>query len=165
MFDESLGSCEDFEMWVRAAACSGFTVRLVPEVLTGYRVRTGSMSVATDDFLRGYQRALDRFRTYVPGFSAREAARSRAEGLRIASRKAFSAGQIAPSRRLLGAALRAAPSLPLRDLRALGLLALHAGAWPLPAAGRARLYRAVRGVMRAAFRALPAVAADRGPRP
>ncbi len=162
LFDESLGSCEDFEMWVRAAACSSFAVRLVPEVLTGYRVRTGSMSVATDDFLRGYGRALDRFRTYVPGFTAREAARSYAEGLRIASRKAFSGGQIAHSRRLLGAALRAAPSLPLRDLRAFGMLALHASAWPLPAAGRARLYRAVRRAMRTAFRALPAVATDRG---
>ncbi|MGD9763484.1 MAG: glycosyltransferase family 2 protein [Candidatus Binatia bacterium] len=160
LFDESIGSCEDFEMWVRAAACSGYGARLLPEVLTAYRVRSGSMSTTYDDFVRGYARALGRFRTYVPGFTAAEAARSYAEGLRIASRKAFSHGDVDTSRRLLAAALRAAPTLPVRDLRALGMVALHAGAWPLPPGGRTRLYRAVRGAMRVVFRAMPALAAD-----
>lgn len=154
-FDESLGSCEDFEMWVRAAACSGYGVRLLPEVLTGYRVRPGSMSTTYDEFVRGYARALDRFRGYVPGFTPRDAARSYAECLRIASRKAFSNGQVALSRALFADALRRAPSLPLRDWRALGMLALHLGAWPLPPAGQERFYRAVRGTMRAGFRLLP----------
>ena len=162
LFDESLGSCEDFEMWVRAAACSGYGVRLLPEVLTGYRVRAGSMSTTYDDFVRGYARALERFRDYVPGFTPRDAARSYAECLRIASRKAFSGGQVALSRALFAAALRRAPSLPLRDWRALGMLALHLGAWPLPPAGQARFYRAVRGAMRLGFRALPAPGAPRG---
>ena len=156
LFDESLGSCEDFEMWVRAAACSGYGVRLLPEVLTGYRVRAGSMSTTYDDFVRGYARALERFRDYVPGFTPRDAARSYAECLRIASRKAFSGGQVALSRALFADAVRCAPSLPLRDWRALGMLALHLGAWPLPPAGQARFYRVVRGAMRLGFRALPA---------
>ena len=162
LFDESLGSCEDFEMWVRAAACSGYGVRLLPEVLTGYRVRAGSMSTTYDDFVRGYARALERFRDYVPGFTPRDAARSHAECLRIASRKAFSGGQVALSRALFAAAVRRAPSLPLRDWRALGMLALHLGAWPLPPAGQARFYRVVRGAMRLGFRALPAPGAPRG---
>ena len=161
LFDESLGSCEDFEMWVRAAACSGYGVRLLPEVLTGYRVRAGSMSTTYDDFVRGYARALERFRDYVPGFTPRDAARSYAECLRIASRKAFSGGQVALSRALFADAVRCAPSLPLRDWRALGMLALHLGAWPLPPAGQARFYRAVRGAMRLGFRALPAPGAPR----
>ena len=161
LFDESLGSCEDFEMWVRAAACSGYGVRLLPEVLTGYRVRAGSMSTTYDDFVRGYARALERFRDYVPGFTPRDAARSHAECLRIASRKAFSGGQVALSRALFAAAVRRAPSLPLRDWRALGMLALHLGAWPLPPAGQARFYRVVRGAMRLGFRALPAPGAPR----
>lgn len=155
LFDESLGSCEDFEMWVRAAACSGYGVRLLPAVLTAYRVRPGSMSTTYDDFVRGYVRALDRFRTYVPDFTPRDAARSHAECLRIASRKAFSDGRVALSRALFLAALRRAPSLPLRDWRALGMLALHLGAWPLPASGQRRFYRTVRGAMRGAYRALP----------
>lgn len=165
LFDESLGSCEDFEMWVRAAACSGYEVRLLPAVLTGYRVRAGSMSTTYDEFVRGYVRALERFRAYVPGFTPREAARSHAEGLRIASRKAFSNGQVARSRQLFAAALRQAPALPLRDWRALGMLALHLGAWPLPPAGQRRFYRAVRGAMRAGFHAFlatrPRPVADR----
>ncbi len=161
LFDETLGSCEDFEMWVRAAACSGLAVRQVPAALTGYRVRPGSMSSTYDDFVRGYMRALERFRVYVPGFTAADAARSAAEGLRIASRKAFSNGQVDVSRALFGAALRQVPTLPLRDLRACGMLALHAGAAVLPPAGQARFYRVVRGAMRAAFRAMPTLAARR----
>jgi len=153
LFDESLGSCEDFEMWVRAAACSGYGVRLLPEVLTAYRVRAGSMSTTYDDFVRGYARALERFRGYVPDFTPQDAARSYAECLRIASRKAFSNGQVALSRALFAEAVRHAPSLPLRNWRALGMLALHLGAWPLPPAGQARFYRAVRGAMRVGYRA------------
>jgi hypothetical protein len=113
------------------------------------------MSTTYDDFIRGYDRALERFRLYVPGFTARAAARSYAECLRIASRKAFSDGQVALSRRLFTAALRQAPSLPLRDWRALGMLALHLGAWPLSPDGQQRFYRGVRGAMRSAFRILP----------
>jgi glycosyltransferase involved in cell wall biosynthesis len=156
LFDESLGSCEDFEMWVRVAACSGYGVRLLPAVLTGYRVRAGSMSTTYDDFVRGYARALERFRRYVPDFTPRDAARSYAECLRIASRKAFSSGQVAVSRALFAEAVRRAPSLPLCDWRAFGMLALHLGAWPLPPAGQARFYRAVRGAMRVGFRAVTA---------
>jgi glycosyltransferase involved in cell wall biosynthesis len=165
LFDETLGSCEDFEMWVRAAACSGYAVRLLPEVLTGYRVRPGSMSTSYEPFVRGYARALERFRTYVPDFDARQAARSYAECLRIASRKAFSDGQIARSRQLFVDAVRRAPLLPLTDWRALGMLALHLAAWPLPPQAQRRVYRGVRGAMRTAFRAVPGLGAPTGGRP
>ncbi len=160
LFDETLGSCEDFEMWVRAA-CSGYGVRLLPEVLTGYRVRAGSMSTTYDDFVRGYARALERFRHYVPDFTPRDAARSYAECLRIASRKAFSDGQIRRSRQLFVEAVRHAPLLPFTDWRAGGMLALHLTAWPLPPDVQSRLYRGVRGAMRAAFRAWPALGIPR----
>ena len=135
------------------AACSGYDAPSAPGAHR-LRVRAGSMSTF-DDFIRGYARALERFRHYVPGFTPRAAARSYAECLRIASRKAFSNGQVALSRTLFAEAVRRAPSLPLRDWRAFGMLALHLGAWPLPAAGQQRFYRAVRGAMRAGFRLLP----------
>ena len=159
LFDETLGSCEDFEMWVRAAACTPYTVHLLPEALTGYRVRPGSMSTTYDDFIGGYARALERFRGYVPGMTRRDADRSFAECLRIASRKAFSNGQIRLSRAFFFDAVRHAPDLPLRDVRAFGMLALHLGALALPASLQPRMYRGVRGVLRHAFRTMPALRA------
>ena len=153
LFDETLGSCEDFEMWVRSAACTPLRLGLLPEVLTGYRVRLGSMTTSYDSFLEGHRLALERFRTYVPDFSERDAARSYAECLRIASRKAFANGQMAISRRLFLRALGFAPTLPLRDGRAFGLLALHLLALPLPASVQPRVYRTAQLLMRHAFRA------------
>ena len=101
----------------------------------------------------------------MPGLTEREAARSYAESLRIASRKAFSDGQVARSRQLFADAVRHAPLLPLTDWRALGMLALHLAAWPLPPDAQRRVYRGVRGAMRAAFRAVPGLDAPTGGTP
>jgi glycosyltransferase involved in cell wall biosynthesis len=154
LFDETLGSCEDFEMWVRSAARTSWKLRLLPEVLTGYRIRPGSMTTSYESFLRGHRLALERFRTYVPAFTDREAERSYAECLRIASRKAFSNGQVRMSRRLFADALRHAPALPLSDARALAMLLLHALALPLPRRRQADLYRAARRLTRWGFAVL-----------
>lgn len=50
LFDEALSGCADWEFWARVAA-SGFSFQLIPKVLTGYRIRTGSRSgsAAADD--------------------------------------------------------------------------------------------------------------------
>ncbi|HUE76455.1 MAG TPA: glycosyltransferase, partial [Longimicrobiales bacterium] len=42
-FDESLGACEDLDLWLRMAA-AGCRFQYIPEVLVLYRVRPGSMS-------------------------------------------------------------------------------------------------------------------------
>lgn len=154
LFDEDLAAgCEDFEMWVRIACLSGMTVRLVPEVLTGYRIRWSSGSMTFDRFLSGHHLAIERVRSYVPGFTERNARRSNAEHLRIASRKAFSAGRPDLSREYLLRALRTYPSLVLRDVRALGMVALHAASLPVPGALRQRVYdAAIRGLTRAQSR-------------
>jgi|SRR5687768_1281856 len=59
LFDEALRSGEDWELWVRVAALSRLTFRLIPEVLTGYRVRPESLNVtagAHDGFLANGRR-------------------------------------------------------------------------------------------------------------
>jgi glycosyltransferase involved in cell wall biosynthesis len=143
LFDEDLAAgCEDFEMWVRIACLSRLEIRLVPEVLTGYRIRWSSGSMTFDRFLEGHYLAVERLRSYVPGFTDRDARRSRAEHLRIASRKAFSAGETDLSRAYLLRALRACPSLALQDPRALGMVALHVASLPLPRSLRQRIYEA-----------------------
>jgi glycosyltransferase involved in cell wall biosynthesis len=151
LFDETLRSCEDVEMWVRLAVLTPYALRLIPEPLTGYRVRQGSLTVSYDSFLAANRLAVQCFARYVPGFTPRIAERSHAEALRIASRKAFSNGQIALSRSLFLQALRHSPALVLLDGRAFVMAALHLTALPLPSRFQTAPYRLLRRLMRIAY--------------
>lgn len=151
LFDETLRSCEDVEMWVRLSVLTPYTLRLIPEPLTGYRVRQGSLTVSYENFLVANRLAVQRFARYVPGFTPRVAERSHAEALRIASRKAFSSGQVALSRRLFVQALRHSPTLVLRDARAFTMALLHLAALPLPNRLQTAPYRLLRRLLRIAY--------------
>ena len=68
LFDEALHSGEDWELWVRVASLSRLTFRLIPEVLTGYRVRPGNLNVtsgADDGFLGRRRATLTDIRTWA----------------------------------------------------------------------------------------------------
>jgi hypothetical protein len=151
LFDETLRSCEDVEMWVRLCVRTPLTLRLIPEPLTGYRVRQGSLTVSFDNFLAASRLASERFQQHVPGVTPRLIARGYAETLRIASRKAFSNGQVPLSRSLFLQALRQAPDLMMRDVRALGMGILHLLALALPPRWQTLPYRVLRRVMKAAY--------------
>jgi glycosyltransferase involved in cell wall biosynthesis len=151
LFDEALGSCEDIEMWVRIAVFTGGTLRLIPQPLTGYRVRQTSQMHTFEKYLAGSRLYLERFQSYVPGYTARDARRTFAEHLRILSRKAFDAGEIPLSRRLFAAALRRHPTLIVRDLRAFAMGGLHLLALVLPAGTRSAPYTLGRRMTRAAY--------------
>src|SRR5262249_51904805 len=113
-FDENLAAgSEDAEMWVRLTSLTPYGCELIPRVLTGYRMRASSSSMTFERFLQGHRTSLERFKTYVPGFSVRQARRSHAEFLRIVSRKAASGGDLELSRAYLVKALREWPCLPL----------------------------------------------------
>ena len=148
LFAEDLRSCEDYEMWVRIAALTPYKVRLVPEVLTGYRVRSGSLTMSFDFFLEQGRKVVDRFTQYLRGFSRRDADRCYAELVRIASRKALSNGEMVLSRRLLLEALRYCPTLMLRDPRAFGLFVIHGLSVALPKRFEMSAYRAARALMK-----------------
>jgi glycosyltransferase involved in cell wall biosynthesis len=132
LFDEQLNAVADLEMWFRVAALTPLSLVRIPDVLTGYRVRDGSMSVTFDYFLADARRAADRFRELAPQLPASSIRRGYAESVRIASRKALAAGNVAMSRRLLIQAVREYPMLPLTDVRAFAMLALHVASAPLP---------------------------------
>jgi exopolysaccharide production protein ExoZ len=140
--------CEDYEMWVRIAALTPYKVKLVPEVLTGYRVRSNSLSMSFDGFLAQARMAVERLPQYLPSFSSRDTERCYADIVRIASRKALSNGQVSVSRALLWNALRHCPSLVVRDFRAFGMLTIHLLCIPLPAPLAVQLYRGIRVLMR-----------------
>jgi hypothetical protein len=154
LFAESLRSCEDYEMWVRIAACTRWKVRLVPEVLTRYRVRAGSMSTSFETFTSQARIAIESIKGYLPSLSSRDAARCYAETLRIASRKALSGGNVQLSRAMLIEALRHCPWLPAVDLRAMGTLLIHIFVLPMPERIAIHIYELVCGTLRASYRAL-----------
>jgi len=152
LFDESLIlRDEDIEMWVRILATTPYKARLIPRVLTGYRIRKGSLSNSFEGVLATQNLVVENYRSYVHGLTERDICRYRAEGLRIFSRKAFASGQLDCSRTLLLAAIKQMPTLVLRDIRALGLLALHVIVFPLPAASQQWVYRVMQRVAAASF--------------
>ena len=160
LFDESLASCEDAEMWTRLSVRTALTLHLVPEPLTGYRVRASSQMHTFETYIAGSRTYLERYRSYVPGYGDREAARTYALHLRVLSRKAFSCGDIELSRAILGEALRHSPAIVVRDVRALAMTGLHALAWMLPRRAQTLPYRAGRVLLRGAYGRL--VGAPRG---
>ncbi|MGA9510114.1 MAG: glycosyltransferase [Candidatus Sulfotelmatobacter sp.] len=151
LFAEELRSCEDYEMWVRIAACTQWKVRLIPEVLTGYRVRPGSMTSSYEIFTGQARIAIERIRQYLPELSTADAARCYAESLRIAGRKALSNGNIKLSRALLLDALRHCPWLPFVDIRAAGLFLIHLLSFPLPRRCKMSIYKSARAVTRTIY--------------
>ncbi len=151
LFDESLRSCEDAEMWTRLSVRTPYALRCVREPLTGYRVRPASQMHTFETYIAGSRDYLERYLTYVPGYTRRQAARTYALHLRVLSRKAFSGGQIALSRAILREAMRHSPSIVVSDLRAFAMLALHAAALVLPARLRTLPYQVGRRALRRAY--------------
>ncbi len=141
LFDEQLGSCEDLDMWVRIAAQRPSGLLLVPEVLTGYRVREGSLSLTFDTFIQAAGTLRIRFADVVPSLTPEDRQRCYAQLLRIASRKALADRQVELSRKLLVQAIRACPRMIVDDVRAIALLAIHVGTSWLPQSAAFALYR------------------------
>ncbi len=118
LFNEKLRACEDQELWVRILHKTGYKGRLIPEVLTGYRVRSDSLTMNFDHQLANVQKVMEIFAANIPQFSRKIKNRSMSEAYRIASRKALSGGQLKEAGPLMNEALRICPSLVLRDPRA-----------------------------------------------
>ena len=118
MFEESLKALEDQEMWVRIAAEGSWKVQLIPEALTGYRVR--STSLTNSSYARYVEQArlgIETIRRDLPNLSQGGADRCYAEFLRIISRKALSNGDIRISRSLMRDAIKLCPWLMFCDKR------------------------------------------------
>ena len=125
LFDERFRTAfEEYELWPRLIRRTGRGLRLVPEVLTGYRVRSGSGSMRLDSFVRQAELARDLLREKMPDIPRRSLDLGLAFSYRIAARKAASLGRRAEAMRHLGRAVGTAPQVVVRDPRFLGTLAL-----------------------------------------
>jgi glycosyltransferase involved in cell wall biosynthesis len=152
MFDERLRACEDYEIWVRILHRTSFKARLVSEVLTGYRVRTTSLSMDFDAFLSNARKVVAIFAEHIPEFSEKLRHRALGEVHRIASRKALSDGKMADARRLMTKSIQHCPSILVRDLRGLGTFLLVGVGSLFPERWQRVPYWIARRLMRIFFR-------------
>lgn len=125
LFDEGMRSCEDLDMWIRIAAETSFRLHLIPELLTGYRVRRGSLSVSFEGFIYAAETLKEHILLSRQGLEEVDAKRCLAQLLRIASRKALAGGQVRLSRSLLKRAIREHPGSVLADPRGVALFSIH----------------------------------------
>ncbi len=146
-FDERLRACEDIEMWIRVLHRTTYRAGLIPEALSGYRVRHASLTMQFDHHVSNARMAADIIRDEV-GISQRQWRRFVAEACRITARKAMSSSQPRDARRLLGEALRLCPWLVVVDLRAAGTLLFVMSGATLPSSVHATLCRAGEALMR-----------------
>jgi glycosyltransferase involved in cell wall biosynthesis len=152
LFDETLRSCEDWEMWVRIMRETHFSARLVPEVLTCYRVNTDSLSMNFAPFLENAERACARVERETAGVSKRVHREGRASMYRITATKALYNDQRPKAISLLIRAFQVCPWLLLVDPRAWVTLAMLPLPQGLSASARTFVGRIVRPV---SFRTSP----------
>lgn len=117
-FNENLRDCDDQELLVRILYKTKYKGRLLPEVLTGYRVRSDSLSMNFAHQLHNAHKAMEIYAGYIPEFTPRIKKRSLAEAYRIVSRKALSEGQLQVAGQLMSESLRLCPTIVLKDPRA-----------------------------------------------
>ena len=124
LFDESLRQCEDYEMWVRVLSKTRYKCRLAPQVLYGYRVRSGSLMTNHREFMDNANRVMEIFQRSIPEFNAKLKNQAVAEFCRITARRALSGGQIELAWSLMRDVFRQCPWLVFRDVRAFGTCGL-----------------------------------------
>lgn len=117
LFDESLRSCEDWEMWVRILRDTSFSAELVPQALTCYRINLQSLSMNFDNFLIYAEKAAAKIARESPAVPARVIREGLSMAYRIAATKALYSGNRSKSLKYMTSALRKCPWLPLIDPR------------------------------------------------
>jgi glycosyltransferase involved in cell wall biosynthesis len=71
LFDVSLPSAEDYDLWIRLAMLPGIRVRFLDEPLGVYRIRSGSESSKIDRRLRALRTIGEKYGTHVRSLSRR----------------------------------------------------------------------------------------------
>lgn len=116
-FDQSLSRCVDQELWVRLSH-SGHCFRLVPAVLTEYRIHPASFTADTSRMLKGVSAFLAKVSTYAPESVEKLSALALAFTHRWMARAAFVEGHYRQAQDHALEALKASPQVIWRDPRA-----------------------------------------------
>jgi hypothetical protein len=118
LFDVSLKSCEDYEMWCRILARTGWLAAGVPLPLTRYRLRSTSLTFDPYRFTQNADLAMQRLRAHQLGLAEPVLRAGHAMHYRIAAWRALLAGKDEAARQLMARALRLWPALVFCDAKA-----------------------------------------------
>ncbi len=151
LFNENLRACEDQEFLVRLLYKTNYKGRLLPEVLTGYRVRTDSLTMNFAHQLQNAEKVLEIFAGYIPELTLQLKQRSLAEAYRIASRKALSEGQFQVAGELMQKSLGLCPTIILKEPRAFVTFLLVTFPKVLPKSWQQTPYYWVRSLLRLVY--------------
>lgn len=88
-FQETLRQAEDVECWLRILLCTTWRLEGLPDVLTGYRVHTASLTTRWRRHWRAWIAVLNCAREYAPDFIGGVEQRARAYRLQYLARNAL----------------------------------------------------------------------------
>lgn len=88
-FQETLRQAEDVECWLRILLLTDWQFEGLPDVLTGYRLHTASLTNRWRQHWRAWVKMLNRVREYAPEFLADVEQRARAYRLQYLARNAL----------------------------------------------------------------------------
>jgi len=140
LFNETLRSCEDYELWLRVLHNTPYSMRLVPDIFYLYRLHNASLTMDFSGFLRAADAVAAMVLRAMPDIPEKDVRRGQSESYRIASRRALANGRVELARNQIMAALRLYPPLPFVSLRAGLLLTLIMMQSAAPETWRRRLY-------------------------
>jgi glycosyltransferase involved in cell wall biosynthesis len=152
LFNENLRDCDDQEFFVRILYKTKYTARLLPEVLTGYRVRSDSLSMNFAHQIDNAHKAMEIFAGYILEFTPSIKKQSLAEAYRIVSRKALSVGQLQVAGQLMRQSMQLCPTIILKDPRAFVTFLLVTFPKVLPKSWAQTPYYCVRSFLKLFYR-------------
>ena len=100
-FDESLNTCEDFDLWLKIAATSPTAIRAIPERLADYRRHEGQVTKSWEGMHAGWCAVADRLAREHPKDWARVDRRAWGYQLEYCASLAYNAGDTKGARRLM----------------------------------------------------------------
>ena len=132
LFDTSLPSCTDIDMWLRIAGLRQGNVWCLPEVLTYYRRRPGQISGDWRTMAAGFDRLAEKLEQSNPKEYAAAWRQSFSNRYRYFAMIASEQTAIADALRLLWRSVRTSPRSSLGDRRTWLTLAIVCSGWVLP---------------------------------
>jgi len=111
LFDESLRSCEDYDMWCRILYATSYRAVIIPEYLLLYRMRHDSLCHLTDHFLDAAEEVMGLMRARMPDIEESVFRGGHAEHYLLSAWKAATARRRIAALRYFLTALRLHPGL------------------------------------------------------
>jgi glycosyltransferase involved in cell wall biosynthesis len=147
LFDETLPSCLDMDLWMRLALVREGNLHCVPEALSAYRRRRGQITGDWRRMERGWLMMMDKLRTMAPARLSRVYGPAGCHWYRFLSHLADAQGERKAALRCLAKSVRFSPAHGLGNLRTWLLGAAIVSRYFLPEGVHSAMRRTARRVV------------------